>query len=150
MEDLMSIVEKLSEQYKANRNSIPEAETIEKELHSMSGIGREMPHSLVMIMLDSPHMAYAGSSCGTSENRVFQSKSLVSFLRNRGVRYVVGIVYEPKDPETYERGFIPLSSVALPIAGRDGHIFQSIVSKSNGSFRYERSRVNGWSVYESE
>ena len=150
MANLKEIVNNWTENYRVNRNSLPEADVLENELYSTSGIERSDPSSILLIPIDSLDLQHVGSACGTAGNKIFSNKSLVSFLKNRGVEKFLGIIYDPASDETYERQAIALSSVALPIVGKDGHIFESLVSKNNGSFRYERSGVPGWSVYESE
>ena len=147
---LRGLVRGWAERYKTNGSSLPEVRTLEGELYSMSGIERHEPSSIVLIPIGSPDLHCVGSVCGVVGNRVFSSKSLVSFLSNRNVREILGIIGNPEDDETYQAQAVPLNSIALPIFGRNGHMFEHFVSKGNGSFRYERSRVLGWSVYESE
>ncbi|MEK6929014.1 MAG: hypothetical protein AABW65_03635 [Nanoarchaeota archaeon] len=150
MTNLKEIVNHWTENYRANRESLPEVNVLEDELYSISGIDRSDPSGILLIPTDSKDLQFVGSACGNVGNKIFSNKSLVSFLKNRGVREFLGIIYDPNADDTYERQAIALSSVALPIVGKDGHIFESLVSKNDGSFRYERSRVQGWSVYESE
>jgi hypothetical protein len=150
MPSLKEIVNNLVENYQSNKGSLPEAAILENELYEISGIERSESAGILLIQIDSPDLKNIGSCCGTTGNRIFSNKSIVSFLKNLGVSQVLGIIYEPNSDDTYERNTIPLASIALPITGKDGHNFESLVSKNNGSFRYERSMVPGWSVYESE
>lgn len=150
MTTLKEIVNKLAEDYQVNRGSIPEIDVLEQELYSVSGIDRHDPASILLIPIDSPNLHCFGSACGAVGNRIFSNKSLVSFLKNKGVRQFLGIIYDPASDDTYERDAVALNSIALPISGKDGHKFESLASKNEGSFRYEKSRVQGWSVYESE
>jgi len=150
MTNLKEIVKLWAENYRANKGSLPEVGVLEDELYSSSGIDRSDPSDILLIPIDSEDLQFVGSACGTVGNKIFSNKSLVSFLKKRGVKELLGIIYDSNADDTYERQAIALNSVALPIVGKDGHIFASLVSKSDGSFRYERSRVSGWSVYESE
>ncbi len=150
MTNLKEIVKLWAEHYRTNKESLPEVDKLEDELYSTSGIERSEPSSFLLIPTDSEDLQHVGSACGVVGNRIFSSKSLVGFLKKRGVKKFLGIIYDPNADDTYERQAIALNSIALPIVGRDGHIFESLVSKNEGSFRYERSRVPGWSVYESE
>lgn len=150
MADLKEIVNNWTKKYKDKKSSLPGVDVLEDELYSISGIDRSDSSGILLIPTDSEELQFVGSACGTVGNRIFSNKSLVSFLKNKGVKEFLGIIYDPNADETYERQSIALSSVALPIAGKDGHIFESLASKNNGSFRYEISKVLGWSVYESE
>jgi hypothetical protein len=150
MANLKEIVNVWAENYRTNKESLPEASVLENELYSISGIERSEPSSILLIPTDSEDLQFVGSACGIAGNKIFSNKSLVSFLKNKGVKEFLGIIYDPDADDTYERQAIALNSVALPIVGRDGHIFESLVSKNEGSFRYERSKVSSWSVYESE
>lgn len=144
---LKEIVNELAENYQINKDSLP---NLENELYSMSGIDSSDPVSILLIPIDSTALQHIGSVCGTVGNKIFSNRSLVSFLRNRDVKKFLGLVSYPDEDETYKEGVISLNSIALPIVGKDGHIFESLVDKLGGSFRYERSGVSGWSVYESE
>lgn len=150
MTNLKEIVNRLAENYRTNKNSIPEVETLEQELYSMAGIDRKESASILLIPTDSEDLQYIGSACGDMGNKIFSNQFLVNLLRVRGVKRFLGIIYHPNADETYERGSIALNSVALPVGGIFGPIFESLVSKNKGSFRYEQSKVLGWSVYESE
>jgi len=143
---LKEIVEQFAREYEKNRDKLPNADLLETDLCEMSGLEKTDSY-FVYIPIDSKDLQYFGSACGRVGNRIFSNKSLISFLRNRGVKYILGIIYK----SNFERdGEIPLSSIALPIVGKEGHIFEYLASKYEGSFRYERSAVEGWSVYESE
>ncbi|MBU0667133.1 MAG: hypothetical protein ABIC91_03425 [Nanoarchaeota archaeon] len=148
--NLKEIVNLWAENYKTNKRFLPEVSVLENELYSISGIDRSDPSGILLIPIDSKDLQFVGSACGTIGNKIFSNKSIVSFLKNRGVKEFLGIIYDPNADDTYERQVISLNSAALPIVGTDGHIFESLVSKNNGSFRYEKSKVLGWSVYESE
>jgi len=150
MEKLKEIVNQFAENYKENRGNIDGIDVLENELYQISGTDKSDPSNILLIPINSPDLENMGSVCGNVGNRVFSSKSLVSFLKNKEVKQFLGIIQDPNDDGSYENGTIALNSVALPIAGRDGHIFESLASKNGGSFRYERSRIPGWSVYESE
>ena len=113
------------------------------------------PPVIVLIPIDAPELKYFGSDCGDADksgkwNRMFSNPSLITFLKNRRVEFILGIIAEPDSERMEKEGRISLSAIMLPIYGRDGHIFESIADKNFGSFRYERSRIDGWSVYESE
>ncbi len=150
MKDLQAVIQKFSENYNVNRNTLPNSDTLEEELFMLSGISLSDEHSFLLIPLDSPELRYFGSTCGELGNKLFSNKSLVTFLKNRKVSQVLGIVYQPHSNSACSNDSVALSAIALPIVGKEGHIFEHLVSKNNGSFRYERSQVSGWSVYESE
>ncbi|MBS3146093.1 hypothetical protein J4471_00155 [Candidatus Woesearchaeota archaeon] len=150
MDNLKEIVKQFADNYKNNGHDIEGVNILEEELYRMSGIDRSDPSGILLIPIDSPNLENIGSACGNVGNRIFSNKSLISFLKNKKVEKFLGIIYGPNANETYDRGVIALNSVALPITGRDGHIFESLATKNGGSFRYERSRIQGWSVFESE
>ncbi len=148
--NLKQIVQDFFQNYEANKNSIRGREILEEELLSFSGIERNDSYFFVLIPVESPNLQHFGSACGEFGNKMFSSKSLATFLKNRDVKNILGIVYQPHSEFTYSNNAVALSAIALPIVGKDGHIFQFLAEKNKGSFRYERSGVNGWSVYESE
>ncbi|MBI5064934.1 hypothetical protein HZA97_01745 [Candidatus Woesearchaeota archaeon] len=148
--NLKQIVQDLFQNYKANKQTIQEREVLEEELLSFSGIERNDSYFFVLIPVDSPDLQHFGSACGEFGNKMFSSKSLATFLKNKDVKNILGIVYQPHSDFTYSNNTVALSAIALPIVGKDGHVFQFLAEKNKGSFRYERSRVKVWSVYESE
>jgi hypothetical protein len=147
MANLKAIVDELAQNYQAQRDNIPGVEILEKEIYTMSGIERNDPHTLILAQIDSPHLKHIGSACGVIGNKVFSKEQLMGFLKEKNVEYVVGIIYDPKFEGEESIG---LNSVALPIAEKDAEAFEELVSDLDGSFRYEDSRLKGWSVYESE
>ncbi len=86
MATLKEIVNRLAEKYQVNRGSIQGIDILEKELYSVSGIDRHDPASILLVSIDSPDLQCIGSACGAMGNRIFSNKSLVSFLKNRGVK----------------------------------------------------------------
>ncbi|MDD5171724.1 MAG: hypothetical protein PHF60_01680 [Candidatus ainarchaeum sp.] len=180
------IISEFAAEYTKLKPTLPQGEVIEKEILDMAGAldvhgDPQFNYTLVAVSLDSPHISIVGSSCGNGPadaRELFSNKSLVTFLRNRGVTHIFGVVVgemldtaetrhlmamvnpaiealcapgypKPSEPEP-EVTAIKLSGIALPIVGRDGHIFEGLVRRSHGSFRYEHSQVPDWSVYESE
>jgi len=149
LQNLKKIVEEFSENYQTSRDSVPNE--LEKELYSLTGIIQDVdPHCLLKIPIDSPHLRHIGSALGKFANNMFSDESLIDFLKEKGVEYILGIILRPESNSHYAMGTIPLNSIALPIKGEDAETFVTEAEKAGGSFRYEPSKVEGWSLYESE
>lgn len=149
MVDLKSIVDEFAQQYAARRDTVPNINTLEGELYSMAGIKPTEPHAFVLMDMDSPYLHHVGSSCGCVGNKIFQNTEIINFLKERGVEYILGMIYEPKDMD-FSDNSITVDSIALPIPYAEGYKFERLVERKNGSFRCESSKVKGWTVYESE
>jgi hypothetical protein len=150
MTTLKEIISKYAENYQTNKAILPEADLLEDELYFIAGIEIGEPASVLLIPVDSADLQNIGSACGSVGNKVFSNKSIVDFLKNRGVKEFLGIISDTDSEDTYKNDVIALNAIALPITGKDGRIFESLASKSNGSFRYECSKAPNWSIYESE
>jgi len=150
MKKLANIVKELSALYQKEKRNIPSIEFLEDEMCSASGLEPDDSYTLLFIPIDSHYLKNIGSACGRIGNKVFSKKSLVGFLRDRGVEYILGVFNEPDSEYSYDGKYIGLSSIAIKITERDGEAFEDLVRKFNGSFRYEKSCVDGWSFYESE
>ncbi|MBU4501446.1 MAG: hypothetical protein KKA79_02545 [Nanoarchaeota archaeon] len=150
MKYLKDIVSELSQNYQDKRENISGIDLIEEDLYMMSGVDHSDPHALLLIKIDSPHLEYIGSSCGKVGNKIFSDKGLIDFLKNKDVEHIIGILYDPDSEYAYQGEAIGLNSIAMPIVGEDGYVFEDLAGELKGSFRYEESRIKGWSVYESE
>ena len=151
MTNLKDIVKNCSEYYQTRKEEVENFETLENELYHISGIQRNEPHSILLIKNDSYNLDYFGSACGHVGNKIFSNKEIQEFLKkySRG-KEILGIIYEPNSDDTYKNQTIPLSSVALPLIESDGRVFEHLTEREGGSFRCEPSKVDGWTIYESE
>ena len=86
-----------------------------------------------------------GTACGKTprKDKCF-GEGIRSFLLTRGVE-VVAVLVDKDTPTT-------INAMAIPIKGRDRHIFASNVGKAGGSLRAESGDhpIPGWSMFESE
>jgi len=151
MTNLKNIVEEFRDNYKERREDVNEVETLENELYSISGIDKNSQHAIVLMPFDSEHFDNFGSVCGHVGNKVFSNREIQKFLSEYAHgKWALGIIDEPDLDDTYKNQTIPLSSVALPLIESDGRVFEYLTNREGGSFRCGSSKVDGWTIYESE
>lgn len=80
------------------------------------------------------------TACGTKGNKPFSAQA-IDFLRARDVDFIVALG-ENREPL--------LSSAAINLIREDAEKFEEIINSGLGSLRAEKSRLTGWSVFESE
>lgn len=124
----------------------PDGYQIKNELLDMIGINedelcdQEMSSDMTLIKVPTDELLGFGTYCGRRGNKAFSSEA-IDFLRTRGIEFIVGI------GETKE---LIISSLAINISTDDAERFSTIIDRGGGSLRVEKSRVDGWSVLESE
>ena len=122
------------------------AKQLKKELLEMAGVEEselidpEMDFDLGLIKVPATELSIFGTACGTKSNKPFSGK-VINFLQSKGIEFIVGLG-KNKEPI--------ISSAAINISAEDAERFSKMVDNNKGSLRADNSKVNGWSVFESE
>ncbi len=122
------------------------AQELKQELLEMAGIeenelvDKEMGFDLGVIKIPVEQLSIFGTSCGDVGNKAF-SQEVIDFLKSKKAEFIIGLS-DNKEPK--------ISSAAMQINEKDGEKLEKLIDKNKGSLRAEASRVEGWSVFESE
>lgn len=122
------------------------AKQLKIELLEMAGVEEselvdpEIGFDMALIKVPASELIIFGTTCGTKGNKAF-SKEVVDFLQSKGVEFIIGLG-ENKEPI--------ISSAAINISAEDAEKFSEMVGNNKGVLRAENSKVNRWSVFESE
>jgi hypothetical protein len=81
-----------------------------------------------------------GTDCGGKGNKPF-TKEVISFLQSRKIEFII-VLSENKRPI--------ISAVAIHLNEKDGEVLSDQVKINEGSLRCEPSKIQGWSIFESE
>lgn len=103
-------------------------------------INPEMGFDFALIKIPLSELPIFGTFAGTKDNNPFTSEA-IDFLKSKNIEFIIGLG-ENKNPI--------LSSAAINISLEEATDFLEIISINKGSLRPEKSKVNGWSIFETE
>ena len=109
-------------------------------LSEMELIDEEMGYDFGLVKVPVEALDSFGTSCGYVDNTALSGEAR-DFLRARGVEFILGVCNN--------KTFV-LGAAAIKIGQRDGVRLERIIEKNHGSFRRDSSKVDGWTIYESE
>jgi hypothetical protein len=118
------------------------AAALKKELLDLAGVEEPELKDYGFDFLHIPlkDLADFSTGCGQIGNKPFTAK-FINFLQINGVDFVVAL----GNSSAFE-----ISSAAINISSGNVAEIEGMISSGNGSLRGEESRVDGWSVFESE
>ena len=124
-------------------NENPElAKKVKAELISIAGYDETELAEDGWVIIKAPidQLPTFSTFCGSKNNKAFDKKVL-DFLRNKKVEFIVALTAKKE---------LKISSGVIEINEKDGKTLAQLISKNGGSFRNDKSRINGWSTFESE
>jgi len=154
-EELKKQVYSLEALYKAKRSDLPQPERIEHNLYEVAGLdglknlGQLEDYHFLYIPVSGPEIQNFGTSCGYTDNKVFEKDSVLNFLKKNGVQNIVGLVSNIHEDALHVNR-ITLDSVVLPLNEKVGEKFSDLIDKHGGSLRCDTINIDGWTIYESE
>jgi hypothetical protein len=115
---------------------------LKKELIKIYGYDEADMNSdgLAIIKIPVTELSIFSTFAGRNDNKAFSGTAL-DFLRDKDVEFVVAIS-DKENPK--------IVSAIMKINIENGEIFSDKVSENGGSLRCERSKIVGWSTFESE
>jgi hypothetical protein len=118
------------------------AEKVKAELLSIAGYDEKTLSNDGWVIIKAPidQLPAFGTFCGSKNNKAF-SKNVLDFLRDKKVEFVLALT-DGKDPR--------ISSAIIELGYEDGEALGEMISINGGSLRSEKSRIEGWSTFESE
>lgn len=137
------IIAELKESFKDWLKKDPEqGAEIKSELLSIAGQSESELNNdgMVIVKVPAGELSIFSTFCGTKGNKAFD-ENVLNFLKDKEVEFVVAI----SDEEVPK-----ITSAVIKISQEDGETLSEMISENEGSLRYDKTKIEGWSAFESE
>lgn len=123
------------------------AQQLKNDVLSMTGVEEnelvdpEMNFDMSLQKIPVSELSIYGTYCGHEVDNKCFPKKVIDFLQSKNTEFII-CIGDNKEPK--------ISSAAINISGKDADKFEKMIDKNQGSLRADNSKIDGWSIFESE